>query len=97
MGRGTFSSGFMNARELQVEHKAVWIGEPSGQKPNAYGELKNFVLPNSNLRINYSTKFWELFPGEKRTFLPVDVPVERTFADYAAGRDTTLEKALNYK
>lgn len=97
IGRGTFSSGFMNARELQFYTNAIWVGEPSGQKPNAYGEVREFVLPNSNLKVSYSTKFFELVKAEKRSFLPVDVPVERRFVDFTAGRDLALEKALDYR
>lgn len=97
MGRNTFSSGFMNARELKVYNNALWIGEPSGQNPNAYGEVKSFELPNFKLKINYSTKFFELATGETRGFLPVNVEVDRTFKDFAAGRDVTLETALDYK
>jgi hypothetical protein len=96
MGRNTFSSGFMNARELQIYTNAMLVGEPSGQKPNAYGEVKEFFLPNSNLKVRYSTKFFELVGGETKPFLPVDILVERTFADFVNGRDATLEKVLNY-
>jgi hypothetical protein len=96
-GRNTFSSGFMNARELQVYTKALLAGESSGQKPNAYGEVKEFFLPNTNLKVRYSTKYFELVGGETKPFLPVDIMIERTFADFAAGRDATFEKVLNYK
>jgi hypothetical protein len=96
-GRNTFSSGFMNARELQVYTKALLAGEPSGQKPNAFGEVKEFFLPNTNLKVRYSTKYHELVEGETKPFLPVDIMVERTFSDFVSGRDAALEKALNYK
>jgi C-terminal processing protease CtpA/Prc len=96
MGRSTFSSGFMNARELQVHTNAILIGEPSGQNPNAFGEVREFLLPNNKLKVRYSTKFFKLADGESKTFLPVDIKVDRTFADFASGRDATLERALKY-
>ncbi len=93
----TFSSAFMNMLEMRDRMNAVLIGEPSGQKPNAYGEVRRFQLPHSKIEIQYSTKFWELMKNSDSPYLPVDIHVEPTFADYAQGRDAVLQAALDYK
>ena len=36
--------------------RATLVGEPTGGKPNAYGDVRTFSLPNSRLVIRYSTK-----------------------------------------
>src|SRR5262249_26093142 len=46
IGRETFSSGLINAIQFQSSGAKV-VGEPSGGKPNAYGEVKSFSLPRS--------------------------------------------------
>lgn len=93
----TFSSAFMNAFQMRSRYNAIWVGESPGQKPNAYGEVKKFTLPNSKLDVQYSTKFWEEIKGSNLPYLPVDVPVAQAFADYRTGRDAVLQAALDYK
>src|SRR5262249_54160941 len=39
IGRGTFSSAYLNALRLKLTTKAILVGEPTGQKPNSYGEI----------------------------------------------------------
>ena len=96
IGRRTFSSGFGNARSLQSITKAILVGEPTGQKPNAFGEVRNFQLPHSKLTVNYSTKFWKRMDSDPPSLAP-DIYVEPTFAEYAAGRDVVLEAILKYQ
>lgn len=97
MSRQTFSSGFLNAIEMKQKFGALWVGEPSSQAPVGYGEIKNFELPNSKLRVQYSTKKYTYDEKEKLNYMPVDAAVEETFADYAKGADRVLETVLNYK
>ena len=87
--RDTYSSALMNALELKTQTAAVMLGEPPGERPNSYGEVRAFTLPNSRLEVYYSTKFFRLVKGDPPAVTP-DVPIEPTFADYAAGRDPLL-------
>lgn len=93
IGRGTFSSAHDNAQTLRQYTKATIIGEPSGQKPNSYGEVKTFMLPNSKLEIGYSTKFWKNVEDDPLSMMP-DIFVEVSFDDYVNGRDVVFEKIL---
>ena len=43
IGRATFSSAQMNAQQFRDRTKAILVGEPTGQKPNHFGEIKNFI------------------------------------------------------
>lgn len=58
VGRGTFSSAVLNALDLAQETEAIFVGEPTSGSPAHYGEMKSFVLPNSGMRVNYSTKYF---------------------------------------
>jgi len=96
IGRGTFSSAQMNAAKLKTEAGAVLIGEPTGQKPNHFGEQKTFVLPHSQIEVRYSTKYWKTEEIERPSMDP-DVRVEASSADYLGGKDPVLEAALRYE
>jgi Peptidase family S41 len=96
IGRGTFSSGYLNALKLKRETKAILVGEPTGQRPNSYGEVKTMTLPHSKLRVQYSTKYFKTMDGDPPTLAP-DIQVERSSSDYVSGRDPVLERVLNYK
>jgi Peptidase family S41 len=96
IGRGTFSSAQLNAAKLKSDASATLIGEPTGQKPNAYGEVRSFTLPHSKIPVNYSTKHFQTESGDRPSMEP-DVRVELSSTDYFALRDPVLDAALNYK
>ena len=93
IGQGTFSSGVNNTIDLRNQTNAIFFGGPTGGKPNSYGELGSFVLPNSGLTCFYSTKFFQLVPGDPPSVFP-DITVELSSDDYLTGRDPVLEAIL---
>jgi hypothetical protein len=95
IGRATFSSGMLNAIDLRDKAKAVMVGEPSGGKPNSYGEVKRFGLPNSALTVLYSTKLFRPTQIDTPSMRP-DIETEMSYADYAAGRDPAMEAVGTY-
>jgi hypothetical protein len=96
VGRRTFSSAIINAMDFKQLLGAVIVGEPTSGTPNHFGEVQNFTLPSSRLRVGYSTK---RFGDPAGAFAPLqpDVPAAMSFADYAAGRDVALEAVRNYR
>jgi hypothetical protein len=95
MGGATFSSAMFTANDLQ-RVGAVLVGSPTGGKPNAYGNVQTLTLPNSLLRVSYSTRYFRLIEGSDPPSLMPGVVVEPTIADLRAGRDPVLEAALRY-
>jgi hypothetical protein len=95
INRGTASSGMLNANTLQLRTRAILIGEPTGGKPNSYGEVRNFTLLHSGLTVNYSTRFFRLRQDDLPALMP-DVFVGYPWSALEAGRDPVLEAALNY-
>lgn len=89
IGRSTFSSAIINAFELKEAINPIFIGEPTGGKPNHYGELKSFHLPNSGIRIWYSTKYFKFIEEDTDSFYP-DVLIERTSEYIIKGIDPVL-------
>lgn len=93
IGRHTFSSAYMHAAYLKNKLGATLIGEPSGQKPNAYGEVRWFVLPYSQIIVRHSTKYWHTASGDPPSLDP-DLIVRTSSADFFGLRDPVLETAL---
>jgi hypothetical protein len=96
IGRGTFSSAELNAMNFKNAVNAVLIGEPTGQKPNAYGEIKTFKLPHSRLSVQYSTKFFKTEDGDRESMDP-DIRIDLSSADFFACKDPVLDAALKYQ
>ncbi len=96
IGRRTFSSGQLNAWKLREKLNPVVMGLPTGQRPNAFGEVKSFELPNSKLRVNYSTKRFQMDPQDRESMFP-EIEVAETIADWRAGRDAALEQAVAFR
>jgi len=73
---------------------AVFVGEPSASRGNAYSDSKKIALPNSRLTVRVSSLYWQQSdPRDTRPYIDVGVPAALTFEDYAAGRDPALEAA----
>lgn len=82
IGRETFSSGLLNAYELKNQCNARLIGEPTGGKPNCYGEILRFILPNSKFNVSYSTRYYKLIEDDTIDALYPDKIVEETIHDF---------------
>ncbi|WP_291632800.1 S41 family peptidase [Clostridium sp.] len=97
VGRATFSSALLNAFSLKENTSAIFIGEPTGGKPNCYGEVKRFTLKNSGLTICYSTKYYKIIEDDSQpSFLP-DVNIALTIQNYINNEDPCLEYITNNK
>jgi len=68
VGRGTYSSAVLNVVEFEHRTHAIFVGEAPSSVPDHYGQVASFVLPNSRVRVDYSTKRFpmtKLASGEK--------------------------------
>jgi hypothetical protein len=99
IGRSTYSSGVMAAYEFVDDDdiEAVFVGSPTGGKPNFFGEVDEFRLTHSHLRILYSKNYFRLSTSDDTPSLFPDINVQLTWADYLAGRDPALDAILQYK
>lgn len=107
-GKATFSAGICTLARLKYFSgpKAIIAGQAAGDGLQFWAEGKQFVLPNSGLRIravnghhdwennNYIPfkTFWlNLFLGVAAKDITPDVPVQQTFHDYIRRRDGVME------
>ena len=95
IGRGVFSAAQNLVNELDFYTAATFVGEPTGNSPNQFGDARQLELPKSKLRIFVSSLYWQgHVASDERTWFTPDVFVEATSADYRAKRDPVLEAAL---
>lgn len=94
LGRDTFSSALLNAYALKNKTKAILIGEPSGGKPNCYGEVQRFTLQNSGFVVNYSTKYYPMIDDDLMPSLFPDIEKGLTMQNYLNNEDPCLDYIL---
>jgi len=97
IGRATFSAAQNLVNELDYYTSATFVGEPTGNAPNQYGDARRLELPRSRLRVFVSSLYWQghVAADARPAFTP-DVFVEMTAADYRARRDPLLAAALRW-
>jgi hypothetical protein len=96
-GRVTFSAAGNFVTDLLVGKEKAGIrlvGEPPGGGLDMYGDVRFVTLPVGGIVVLISSRYHDRAPGDPRLELTPTVPVEVTWADYAAGRDPVLAAAL---
>jgi hypothetical protein len=94
-GRATFSAAGNFVADVERFTKARFVGEPSGGAPSQWGDRTPVELRLAGLRVNVANSYWEFGPrGDRRLAIEPDVLVEPTAADFFAGRDPVLARAL---
>ncbi len=92
IGRRTFSAAMNAVSYFGRFTKAVFVGEPTGGKPNAPGDETPFALPYSGIVVNLSDRYWQgSWPDDFSDFRAPDIAVTPAFADAATGRDAAME------
>jgi hypothetical protein len=70
----------------------IFVGEPSGSRPNFIGETIPFELPYSKTIVNVSDLYWQTsWPGDHRTWIPPEILAPPTFETYRHNRDPAME------
>src|SRR3989442_15208168 len=74
-GRLTFSAAMNLASRLEHETHATFVGEPTGSRPNHYGEAVTLTLPASGITARGSTPYLpNSKPNEKPLRDPPQIP-----------------------
>ena len=87
-GRRTWSAAQMLVTEMQKYTTAIFVGEPTASKGNAYGDSYRIVMPNSRVTARVSTLWWQyLDPRDKRSMIEPAIRASLPYANYADGED----------
>ena len=68
----------------------IFVGEETGGKPNHFGEVRSFKLPNSGLEVSYSTKYFKKSDKYINSFTP-DYIIKESFVDLKKGIDPVYD------
>ena len=97
-GRQTFSAAQNFVNQIEKWTEAIFIGEPTSDHVNMYGDNRPFTLPNSGLVVRASTLWWQdLDPRDERKWTAPEIAADLSFDDYRSGRDPMLQAAIDYK
>ena len=95
IGRATFSAAGNFVTDVERETRAISIGEPTGGGLNIYSEATDFVLPSTGWDVRIAAGYVQRGTAtDRRLTNRPDVPIALTSADFFAGRDPLLERAL---
>ncbi len=91
-GRLTQSAAQNFTTFLERNTKATFVGEPTGESPNHYGDPEPIELPSSGISINLSRKRWnDSGPGDHRPWTQPAISTPLTLDDLRKGHDPALE------
>ncbi|MBT8258026.1 MAG: tetratricopeptide repeat protein [Bacteroidia bacterium] len=98
IGRRTFSACQNLINELDNYTNAVFIGEPSSENINFYGDNNRVDLPNSKIPAYLSFAWWQDKPQwEGADWTSPHYAVDMSFEEYRTNQDPVLEAALEFK
>jgi tetratricopeptide (TPR) repeat protein len=96
--RNTYSAAQNLVNRLELYTDAIFVGQPTGQHVNSYGDPVAISLPNSHLTVGMSSVWWQ--DGDerdKRIETDPELAADYTFADYVANRDPALTVIADYR
>lgn len=97
-GDATFSAAQNLTNELEKYTEAIFVGEPTAENVNFWGDIKTEVLPHSKLNVNLSWMWWQnMDPRDKRPWTAPNLACGMSFANYKAGFDSAMYIVLNFK
>jgi tetratricopeptide (TPR) repeat protein len=97
IGRRTFSACQNLVNELDNYTNAIFVGEPTAENINFYGDNRRVELPNSRLPVYLSFAWWQDKPQwENADYTVPHLAAELTFAEYSTNEDPVLDAALNF-
>ena len=97
LGRRTYSACQNLVNELHTYTNAVFVGEPTAENINFYGDNRAVELPNSGLTPRLSFAWWQDKPQwENQDWLPPNLATDLSFAQYAANEDPALDAIWEY-
>ena len=97
IGRRTFSACQNLVNELHNYTNALFVGEPTSENINFYGDTRRVELPKSKLPVFLSFAWWQDKPQwENDEWLAPQLAVEMSFAEYKSNQDPILDACLKF-
>jgi len=92
IGPVTFSAATQFALDLELHTNTVFVGEPTGGKPNHFSEVGRFRLTNGGLEVRHSVFYHQAsHPRDTRPAIFPDIRSPLTTGDIRTSTDPALE------
>ncbi len=96
-GRRTFSACQNLVNEFSNYTNALFVGEPTAENINFYGDTRRVELPKTGIPVNLSFAWWQDKPQwENADWLAPLLAVDMSAEDYKTNRDPILEACLSF-
>ena len=96
-GRRTFSACQNFVNRLHSYTNAIFVGEPTAENVNFYGDAKPVKLPNSRMEVRLSFAWWQdKEPWANEEWLSPQLSADMSFAEYVKNEDPILDATLNF-
>ncbi|MEO0527434.1 MAG: tetratricopeptide repeat protein [Bacteroidota bacterium] len=97
IGRRTFSACQNLVNELDNYTNVTFVGEPTAENLNFYGDTRPVALPNSKIPVYLSFAWWQDKPvWENADWTTPNIPIDMSFEEYRSNQDPVLEAALAF-
>jgi tetratricopeptide (TPR) repeat protein len=97
IGRRTFSACQNLVNELDNYTNAIFVGEPTSENINFYGDNRMVRLPNSKYPIHLSFAWWQDKPQwENADWKAPHLAVDMSFKEYSTNQDPVLATILDF-
>jgi tetratricopeptide (TPR) repeat protein len=97
IGRRTFSACQNLVNELSNYTNALFVGEPTGENINFYGDNRRIELPKTKTPVYLSFAWWQdKAYWENAPWLAPQLAVDMSFNDYKTNKDPVLDACLNF-
>ncbi len=97
IGNRVFSAASQTAAILYLMTDCTFVGEPIGQKPNHWGEVKKVRLGYSKLPMVYSSRFMEIIRDSDPEAIMPDTEIAWSRDDFFNLKDSVLDGILDGK
>jgi tetratricopeptide (TPR) repeat protein len=97
IGRRTFSAAQSFVNELDKYTNTFFVGEPTSEAVNHFGDPVRFDLPKSGLTIRASSLWWQIMdPRDRRQWTAPHIAAELTSEDYRTNTDPALKAIMSF-
>jgi hypothetical protein len=96
IGRNTLSAAQNFVSMLDQLCEPIFVGEPTGSRPNHVGDDTEVVLPYSGLLGSIACAYHQTNYRDARKWLAPQIPVVLSSQDYFARKDPVLDAVLVY-
>lgn len=98
IGKRTYSACQNLVNEIDNYTNVIFVGEPTAENVNFWGDNRPVVLPNSEITLSLSYLWWQDKPAlENAPWIAPSIPVTMSFKEYASNQDPVLKAALSFK